>query len=313
VRNRFGWAGFLYAVRLYREINGLMGFTWNESGVLQLARDTAQLQRLTLGIERNAFPPEVAQLVGAAQVNAIAGMPIDEPGACFPGAGVVDGAALCRALLKNASTLVRLRSHCDVRSLRINPDSAQVLGANQEVLETGGTVILANGIGAGALVPGPSPWLRTVRGQVTAVAPVAPQLRVPVCRDGYVTPVIGNKHLVGATYDESLVGVNATDEDRQLNLQRLARILPGVMDKAGQPRAVTDWAEARCTSPDRLPIVGQLAGRLLCCVAMGSRGFSWAPLLAECLASRLAGAPVPLERSSLEGLSAARFERDRKR
>jgi tRNA 5-methylaminomethyl-2-thiouridine biosynthesis bifunctional protein len=313
VRNHFGWAAFLYAVRLYREMNGQTGFAWNESGVLQLARDTAQLHRLTLGIERNAFPAAVAQLVGAQQVNAIAGMPIDEPGAWYPGAGVVEGAALCRALLNNVSTWVRFRSHCDVRSLRIGPDSAQVLGANQEVLETGGTVILANGIGAGSLIPGAIPWLRAVRGQVTTVAPVAPQLRVPVCRDGYVTPVIGNQHFVGATYDESRADTNAMDEDRQTNLQRLARILPGVMNKAGQPRAITDWADARCTSPDRLPIAGQLAGRLFCCVAMGSRGFGWAPLLAECLASRLAGAPVPLERSNLKGLSAARFETDPKR
>jgi tRNA 5-methylaminomethyl-2-thiouridine biosynthesis bifunctional protein len=43
------------------------------------------------------------------------------------------------------------------------------------------------------------------------------------------------------------------------------------------------------------------------CVGLASRGLTYAPLLAELIASTIAGEPLPLERSLAAKLSAMRF------
>ncbi|HUU72700.1 MAG TPA: bifunctional tRNA (5-methylaminomethyl-2-thiouridine)(34)-methyltransferase MnmD/FAD-dependent 5-carboxymethylaminomethyl-2-thiouridine(34) oxidoreductase MnmC [Burkholderiales bacterium] len=307
VRSRFGWAAFLYAVRLYRELNGQAGFAWNETGVLQLARDPAHLEKLSRGIERNAYPPELARMVDASHSAVLAGVPVSEQGVWFPDAGFVDGSALCRALVEIASQSACFQIQGNAEGMRSGSGSVQITGSKGRILESGDKLILANGVGAQALIPGGAPWLSAVRGQVTAIGAAAPQLRMPVCRDGYITPVIGDRHFVGATFDESRSDANLNDADHQANLLRAALILPGVLDDPGDARVEAGWAAARCVSPDRLPAVGPLDENSFYCVAMGSRGFGWAPLLAEYLASHITGAPAPLERSVLQGLSAARF------
>jgi glycine/D-amino acid oxidase-like deaminating enzyme len=57
------------------------------------------------------------------------------------------------------------------------------------------------------------------------------------------------------------------------------------------------WAGERCVSRDRKPLIGEVGEGLLCFVAMGSRGFSWAPIAGEMLASHVAGAPEPPQRN----------------
>ncbi len=80
----------------------------------------------------------------------------------------------------------------------------------------------------------------------------------------------------------------------------------------------------RLLSPDRLPVLGGLvdpdyAGRddqvrlmprlpgLAICTALGSRGIGWAALCGQVLASRLSGAPVPLEAGLLDAIDPARW------
>lgn len=59
------------------------------------------------------------------------------------------------------------------------------------------------------------------------------------------------------------------------------------------------WASVRCTSADRLPIVGpadaQALPGLWLNTAMGARGLTRAVLCGELLAARLQGEPLPLD------------------
>ena len=59
------------------------------------------------------------------------------------------------------------------------------------------------------------------------------------------------------------------------------------------------WASVRCTSADRLPIVGPADARALpglwLNTAMGARGLTRAVLCGELLAARLQGEPLPLD------------------
>lgn len=74
--------------------------------------------------------------------------------------------------------------------------------------------------------------------------------------------------------------------------------------------AITSWAGVRCTSHDRLPLVGAIAPAqpgLWVCTAMGARGLTLAMLCAELLAARLHQEPLPMDAALAQALDAARW------
>ena len=307
VRSRFGMAAFGNAVRLYREARLRTGFSWNESGVLQLARDPAHLDRLVRAVELNAYPPELVRLVDARQATELCGVAVKEQGLWFPAAGFIDGESLCKALHQLAAPLGEFRGGLEVEQVLVDDAGfVRMVQAEARTIDRGDMAILANGVGARLFMPDGAPWLRSARGQVSALEPPEPRLRSPVCRDGYVTPQMQQHNYAGATFDQSRFDSSVDEQDHRSNLQRVARILPAVFDHAGVD-ATTGWAGVRCVSRDRLPVVGEIGQNLFCCVALGSRGFGWAPILSEALAAHITGGPAPLERSVLDRLSPARF------
>jgi tRNA 5-methylaminomethyl-2-thiouridine biosynthesis bifunctional protein len=96
--------------------------------------------------------------------------------------------------------------------------------------------------------------------------------------------------------------------------------LPETIKTSSQWQGRTAW---RCMTEDRLPIAGpvpdthasttdqpRLVPRLQglhVCMALGSRGITWAPLLAEVVACGISGAVMPLESSLLDAIDPGRF------
>ena len=93
------------------------------------------------------------------------------------------------------------------------------------------------------------------------------------------------------------------------NWQQLQQLLPsaaaalqtafGPATAAAGAPAVRSWAGVRCTTPERLPLVGPVDSAALpglwTCTAMGARGLSRAVLCGELLAAQLHGEPLPLQ------------------
>lgn len=120
----------------------------------------------------------------------------------------------------------------------------------------------------------------------------------------------------GATFEAANGEPQVTDAARAHNLETLARLRPEI-----SPTEITSRAAIRATTQDRLPLAGappqnekapdgtpaplspyRLIGGL------GSRGFLWAPLLAELVASEAFGEPSPVETSVAECLDPGRFQ-----
>lgn len=120
----------------------------------------------------------------------------------------------------------------------------------------------------------------------------------------------------GATFEAANGEPQVTDAARAHNLETLARLRPDIA-----PTEITSRAAIRATTQDRLPLAGaspqnekapdgtpaplshhRLIGGL------GSRGFLWAPLLAELVASEAFGEPSPVETSVAECLDPGRFQ-----
>src|SRR5256885_230678 len=89
------------------------------------------------------------------------------------------------------------------------------------------------------------------------------------------------------------------------NLERLQRII----SVKTSPHPLEGRVAFRIVAPARLPLVGALAEGVYGALAYGSRGFLWAALAAEVLASELEGEPMPVEGTLLNALDPGRFAR----
>lgn len=136
---------------------------------------------------------------------------------------------------------------------------------------------------------------------------------------GYAVEAFG-RLVFGATFEPANGEPQVTDAARVQNLETLSRLRPDVT-----PGDITSRAAIRATTQDRLPFAGAMPNRgadkekapdgtpapfsphrLI--GGLGSRGFLWAPLLAELVASEALGEPSPVEANVAECLDPGRFQ-----
>jgi tRNA 5-methylaminomethyl-2-thiouridine biosynthesis bifunctional protein len=114
----------------------------------------------------------------------------------------------------------------------------------------------------------------------------------------------------GSTHDRGDLEAEPRDADDARNLATVAKALPRLAERlAGAP--TTGWAAVRAASPDYLPLAGAVEGApgLYLFTALGSRGFTLAPLLGEHLAALILNAPSPLAAPLADLVDPARFAR----
>jgi tRNA 5-methylaminomethyl-2-thiouridine biosynthesis bifunctional protein len=305
-RNRFTWAAHGYAVRHYDALARLADDVWRRSGVLQLPRDAVHAEKLQRTLARFALSAAQARWVGAREASQLAGAPVAGAGVWFADAGWLSGPAACLAGLRAAGERVTLHTSQRIVDVEAGADGCRLRGTGGAAIPAADRVVLANGHRAAQFSVCAGVQLRAVRGQLTRIPQRAPGLRAPVCRDGYVTPSIDGWHIAGATYEEGAVDASLRTADDSENIARVQRMLPGAFD-AVDPATVQSWAGVRCASRDRSPLLGPLAPGVFAMLALGSRGFTWAPLASELVAAQITGAPLPVERQLVLGLSVGRL------
>lgn len=280
---------------------------WRQSGVLRLARDTTQLRRFEDAAAANAYPAEFVRLVDGAEAARIAGRAVRGPGWWIPSAAWVVPPALCAALL--GSERIRRVFSAEAVRLAKSGEGWRVEGASG-VLAEAPHVVLANAAEANALLSEMRPGLRLpltpVRGQVS-FAPAGQKLDVPVSGDGFVAPTASG-FVIGATFQLDDFEKEPRVADHAANLARAESLLPGFTEGLA-PARIAGRVAFRATTPDRLPIYGELArqpGAHLA-LGLGASGLLWAALCAELLASQMEGEPWPLERDLAAAIGPGRF------
>jgi tRNA 5-methylaminomethyl-2-thiouridine biosynthesis bifunctional protein len=141
---------------------------------------------------------------------------------------------------------------------------------------------------------------------------------------GYLLQAFGEA-VFGATFEPAPEGQpEATPLARAHNLAVLARLAPERAASIDANRLISR-AAIRATTPDRLPFAGAPqnekapegtsapSGSIRLIGGLGSRGFLWAPLLAELVVAEAFGEPMPLEASAREMLEPDRFVKRAKR
>ena len=108
------------------------------------------------------------------------------------------------------------------------------------------------------------------------------------CKGGYVTPLIRGSIYSGSSYDKTKnKDPFLIEKNNKYNFARMCDIY----DKFNTNINVSHYRSERCTSSDKLPVVGKIGNRLdsnlYIFSALASRGFSYSPLLAEMLAGQI--------------------------
>ncbi len=299
-------------------------------GVAQIATDADERGKLEALLATQALPPSMAAPL-TPDIAAATGAP-DAAGLFLPQAGV----ARPRAVVEEAL------AHADVRTgsaaVSVAPaDGGWVARDNEgRALAAAEICVLACGAHLARFEQSAFLPLPASRGQLSWAPLTGPAPRHALTFGGYAAPCAtdsGASLAFGATYDPWTDDAPpaVTDESNARNHALLAARAPDLAARIN-PAMIEGRAALRATTPDRLPYVGpapveadfraqfaglaagrvdvaepaQLHPGLYILGGLGSRGLSWAPLLAEALASAACGEPGALERGAAEALHPAR-------
>jgi tRNA 5-methylaminomethyl-2-thiouridine biosynthesis bifunctional protein len=175
-------------------------------------------------------------------------------------------------------------------------------GAGRELM-VADEVCIAAGAGAAALLA--ELPLQSIRGQASWSGD-RPATQAAAW-GGYVAPTRDGV-LFGSTHDRGQTSTEVRAQDDLRNLVALAKGLPHLAASMEGQR-MQARASLRAAVPDQMPLVGQVPERpgLWVLGALGSRGFTLAPLLAEHVAARVLGLPSPLPRTVAAAVDPGRF------
>jgi tRNA 5-methylaminomethyl-2-thiouridine biosynthesis bifunctional protein len=297
-------AGFLLGRRSFPLLAGpRLGWT----GVLHIARDSRHEQTQQRIVKQHSLPADYCRFVTRDEASLLAGSPVALGGWWFPQAGWINPPSLCRSLLAG----IECRYNFPVSRLQRQGDVWRISSAGIEV--EADTTIVANGIGASALVPEFSLPIRPGRGMVSHLPEAATAaMDIVATRLGYVTPPIDGLRCAGATLQADDLDASPRLADHVENLFRLDMLLPGFA-RGIDPAQLTGRVSFRPMSPDRLPMVGPLAATegLWLNNGYGARGMVFASICAELLASQIDGEPLPLEADLVRSLAPERFRKRR--
>ncbi len=271
-------------------------------------------------------------------------------------AALVRPAALVQAWLAEAQTRLETRWQTPVHRLERGAAGPwRALDARGECLAEAPVVVVAAAFGGHALLTPPGgPMapehlpLRPVKGQMSLAelrdAPLAERPRrdngvfVPRYEDSGLPPAWPARvWAMGSTYARGDSSTHLTDDAHEANARSLQALCPPAAERLRRTRAAGEllgWAQVRCASLDRLPLVGaapdgpallaslaqagarrgrfplaqvpRLPGLFLLC-ALGSRGLTLAPWCATLLAARMSGEPVQADADLVDAIDPARF------
>lgn len=320
----FALASYLYTLRLLKQL-ALPQEALDCCGLLQLGFNARESARIA-DIAQRALPADIVRFVEAAEASQLAGVPLAHNGLYFAAGGWINPPALCAALIQHPN--ITLQTDTQALKLKQADDQWHVINAQANVIAVN-KVVIANANDALHFAQSAHLPLTAVRGQMTTLDATtnSQRLNTVLCTDGYITPATHGQHCLGATFSVGETALDLRAEDDQQNLAMVKRMSPQLADLQSQPH--TGRAALRCSTPDYLPLVGELMDAqpllqhppkhkteastlawhtgLYLNIGHGTKGLTTAPLCAELLASMMTGEPYPIETDLALQLNPNRF------
>jgi len=268
--SRFFLASYLYALTAYEDSDDDIILS---RGISQIAKDEKERARFEKITAQKPLP--------AKHLTA------HSDGLHFPSALTLNPKALT-ALWKSG---IESKTNTIARISKVN-DLWQAHDADGQIIAAAKTVIIASGAGVRdiKLTSGETIAqhlaLRFSRGQLTwaQLNTEKGAINTPTAYGGYAIP-IGEDILLGATHDrlDDRDDYELRPEDDDHNLEKARKYLDTPLTQVTKPGR----ASLRVTTANTLPLTIEIEDGLWVMTGLGSRGFVFAPLLAEQLMSHL--------------------------
>ena len=298
-------------------------------------------------ITRQGWPADYVQVLSAPAASERAGVRLSAPAWFYPGGGWISPLQWVRFALDTPAVQLQLRRlvhkvQRDGRQWQALGEQGQVLAQGDVMVlaNAQSAAVLMQRLGHPA-------WpLASTRGQMTQLPrPPGVVLHLPLAGEGYVVQLAsgedgqpggdgslwcGATSSAGAPVADELPAI--TTDDHLHNLQRLRRLVglayppPDTALTTPPATPLQGRAAWRLNTSDRLPIAGQMpllhwpAGQrqdqarllprepgLFVLTALGARGLTLAPLLAQLIAAQAVGGPWPLEQDLADAVDPARW------
>ncbi|MBL4828227.1 MAG: bifunctional tRNA (5-methylaminomethyl-2-thiouridine)(34)-methyltransferase MnmD/FAD-dependent 5-carboxymethylaminomethyl-2-thiouridine(34) oxidoreductase MnmC [Spongiibacteraceae bacterium] len=336
--NDFALSSYLYALRFYHQHIKLQKNHHDFCGLLQLVTQAKELETFHSLRTMLDMHPKLVQFVDADKASSISGITLQYPAYYFPESGWISPFHLCQQL--SAHPHINTLMHSEAISLsKENTTAPQwcIYDQNKQPICQAEVVIIANSVDATQFTQSTHLPLKTIRGQISEIPATGSlaALNTVICHDGYITPAINAKNSIGATFDIADNDTSERASDHQRNLNKLYQAIPSLQTHNKiDPSTISGRASLRCTTPDHLPLVGQLPDYpqflndyarlrkdanwpmakpgcyhhgLYINIGHGSRGLSSTPLCSEVLAAMIDSEAPALPRHLLKALNPARF------
>ena len=319
--------GLSYSMSCLRQ--GLDQQYWQACGLLQLAQSDKEAKQMQRVIGRQ-FPDSWLQGVSNQQASELAGQPLAAGGLWFPQAGWASPVNWCCSIAANLQETPWFNTSLEAMHYHQGCCQLTLSGEHQGCYDFD-AVVLCNASQAKQLVPDLDLPLKSIRGQVSYVEQQQGCDTV-VCGEGYATPADAGSMAVGASYNLGSDNPNIDPQDHEGNIQRLQQLLPET--DRNDHHVIGGRVGFRATTPDYLPMVGQLAhakgmldrfahlrkdknyrfsepmpwmSSIYINAGHGSKGLITAPLCGQLLAAQIAGEVWPVSRFVAQALSPTRF------
>ncbi|MBW0146058.1 bifunctional tRNA (5-methylaminomethyl-2-thiouridine)(34)-methyltransferase MnmD/FAD-dependent 5-carboxymethylaminomethyl-2-thiouridine(34) oxidoreductase MnmC [Marinobacter arenosus] len=292
---------------------------WHPTGLLQLAWNEQEQDRQQRFLARNKYPTEILYPVDRERASQLTGVPTQTGGLWFPGSGWLEPSKLCTQLIQHPGIQT---------AFNVNVTKLDFSAGKWHLSSSTGTDIVAERVVvcAGHLSPDLLPFpgsfrFKSIRGQVSHLEESSVQApKAVICGPRYLNPVHEGVAVTGATFDLRDDNPEPTQASNEQNLSELQTMLPDILTRQPGASAPTGATQGRvgfrCTTHDYQPVADQLcdgegnsvAGMYLF-TGLGSKGLSYAPLLAEYLADRLSDQPQCLSAQLKRRLESRRIHR----
>ncbi len=320
VDTEFYTAAFFYTLHVFKTLQKQSKHRfWFGDGLQQLTDE----KRITKIIKKFQFNSDYISV--SDEMNA------EQKTVDYPSAGVVLPAILCD-VMKNACGKKLNIINAEVSNIKYEKNKWLCLSDSQ-LIDTAEILIIANGTGVNELGLLPKFPVEAIRGQVVELnaKPISQQIKKTLNAAVHITPVINNKHYLGASYVRNCAELEVCQKDSMDLIESLNKIYPDMFKEDDYNGA---WVGFRTMSKDRVPIVGAIPDEgffndeyadichgkvnkkyqsahylkgLYISAAHGSRGFTSSLLCAEIIAGQIEGEPAAVSKRVLDYLNPSRF------
>jgi len=283
---------------------------WHPTGLLQLAWSDSEQDRQRRFIERNHYPEDLLRPVTRQEAETLTGARLESGGLWFPGSGWLEPGKLCKSLALHPGVHKILGRSIEQMTLSDGQWYLSTIGSDTPDIQADCVVICAGHLSP-QLIPGSGRLrFKAIRGQVTHMPEtLTTSPAAVICGARYLNPAYGPQGqklaVVGATFDLRNDNPHPTTESHRENIRALSAMVPQMLSANLETSDVSEQLAGRvgfrCTTHDYQPAAGPLIGAeglaqegLYLLTGLGSKGLTYAPLLAEFVADEIMGQPSAL-------------------